>query len=156
MSLRLLSARGKSTFTEWVSTGTVIIKIISNTNITSTSGVMLISLITSLSSSSPPPKAMLTRLLSRFSGIQFGDLRRIFAARRRCAGNQVSVQLMGKAVEFAEQTFVSAVKRVVPKHRRNGDGQTKGRHDQGFTDRASHFIDACRARNTDAYQGVID
>src|SRR5690606_19958316 len=128
MSLRLLSARGKSTLTEWVSTGTVIIKIISNTNITSTSGVMLISLITSLSSSSPPPKAILTYLFwSSFAGFQFSHRGR-FTACRWSAGNQVGVELVRETVKFAEHTFIATIQRVVAKHCGDGYREAERRH----------------------------
>src|SRR5690606_36462987 len=142
MSLSALLAWGKSTFTEWVSTGTVIIKIISSTNITSTSGVMLISLITSLSSSSPPPNAILACLFGGFAGIKFGYRRSGFTARRWCAGNKISVELMRKAIELAENTLVAAVECVVSQHCRDGDRKTEGRHNQGLTDRTGDFINA--------------
>jgi hypothetical protein len=43
--LGLLVARGRSIFTEWVSSGAVTMKITSSTSITSISGIMLISAI---------------------------------------------------------------------------------------------------------------
>ncbi|MNH48245.1 hypothetical protein D3C79_1119270 [compost metagenome] len=52
-----LVARGRSTFTECFITGMVMMKMMSSTSMTSTSGVMLISFITS-SVSSWVPKAM--------------------------------------------------------------------------------------------------
>ncbi|MNN78726.1 hypothetical protein D3C81_1953040 [compost metagenome] len=52
-------ARGRSIFTAWLMTGIVMMKMISNTSMTSTSGVMLISLITSSSSPSSVPNAMM-------------------------------------------------------------------------------------------------
>src|SRR5690606_24234419 len=155
MSLIALLAWGKSTFTEWVSTGTVIIKIISSTNITSTRGVMLISLITSLSSSSPPPKAISVTLFVGFAIVEPGDGRGLAAGGRR-TGNKVGVQLMCKTVELAEYALVAAIERVVTQHGGNGHGQTKGSHDQCLAHRACDFIDTGRAGYTDAHQRVIN
>ncbi len=65
MSSGWLLAWGRSTLTECFITGTVMMKMMSSTSITSTRGVMLISFITS-SASSWVPKAMVQA--SFFSG----------------------------------------------------------------------------------------
>src|SRR3954462_4419196 len=94
--------------TACLSTGTVIMKIMSNTSMTSTSGVMLISFITS-SVSSCVPKAMSASLLhgDDLGGATAGDAR---------AGHEVGVQVVGKAVQLAEDGLVAAHQRVVAQH----------------------------------------
>src|SRR5690606_3882373 len=155
----VLSARGRSTFIEWVSTGTVMMKIISNTSMTSTRGVMLISLMTSSLSSSPPPNAILARLfLGGFSGFEFGYRITVtgFAAGWRSTGNEVSVQLMCKTVELAQNTFITPIQGVIAQYCRNRDGQAESRHDQRLANRACHLVDARRTRNPDPHQRVVD
>src|SRR5690606_36018554 len=152
----VLSARGRSTFIEWVSTGTVIMKMISNTSMTSTRGVMLISLITSLSSSRPPPKAISAHLfVVGFAVVESGYLCRLAAGWRR-AGNKVGVQLVSKTVESAEDALVAATECVVTQNCRNGHGQSKCSHDQSFTHRACHLVDTGGTGNAYAHQRVID
>src|SRR5690606_5350580 len=151
-SLGTLSAWGRSIFTTWVSTGTVRIKMISNTSMTSTSGVMLISLITS-SSSSPPPNAMLFFPLGRIQGAHLGARTTALAPRTR---EEIRMQLMGKAVELAQNLLVPPGQRVVPQHRRNRHYQAEGGHDQRFAHRASYLVDTRLPCHADADQRMID
>src|SRR5690606_32536453 len=124
---------------------------------------MLISLITSLSLSSPPPNAILICLCSgifggfadRLGRINFGNNQGRPGACRRCAGNQISMQLMCEAIEFAENTFIAAVQCVVTEHGGNGYRQAEGGHDQCLTDRPRNFVDTGGAGYADADQCVI-
>src|SRR3954468_10565189 len=92
-----LVARGRSTLTECFITGTVMMKMISSTSMTSTSGVMLISFITS-SVSSWVPKAISASLLHRH------DFRHAVRGHAR-AGHEVGVQVMGEAVQLVQDAL---------------------------------------------------
>src|SRR3990167_5116187 len=153
-----LFARGKSMLTACFITGTVMMKMISSTSITSTSGVMLISFITS-SVSSWVPKAMV------FLALEVNSLNLCFFHRHdigRAAAvdpgtrHKVGVQIMGEAVEFLQHTLVAAHQRVVAQHRRNRHCQAERRHDQRLTHRAGHLVDGCLARRAYAQQRVVN
>src|SRR3990167_7500153 len=154
ISFGALSARGRSIFTEWVSTGTVMMKMISSTSMTSTSGVMLISLMASSLSSRPLPNAI---SVASLLGRDMGDLhQRLLVAGERRAGDEVGMQLVRKPVELAQHHFIVAGKRVVTQHGGKRHRQTEGRHDQRFAHRARHLVDAGLAGYTNAYQRVIN
>src|SRR3990167_10281155 len=127
ISLGALSARGRSIFTEWVSTGTVMMKMISSTSMTSTSGVMLISLMASSLSSRPLPNAI---SVASLLGHDLGDLhQRLLVAGQRRAGDEIGMQLMRKTVELAQHNLVVAGERVVAQHGGNRHRQTERCHD---------------------------
>src|SRR5450830_1813711 len=95
-----LLTRGRSMLTACCITGTVMMKMISSTSMTSTRGVMLISFITS-SLSSWVPKAMSGSCLD---GWGRADPR---------TGDIVGMQVMGKAVELGQHRLVAANQGVV-------------------------------------------
>src|SRR4051812_35492598 len=96
----VLEALGRSIFTEWVSSGAVMMKITSSTSITSMSGIMLISAIGAL----PPvrlkfPKAISGALLdgrARDRGLERHDLAEFAHVR---AGGQHGVKVVRKGIE---------------------------------------------------------
>src|SRR4051812_31342584 len=94
-----LLARGRSMFTACFITGTVIMKMMSSTSMTSTRGVMLISFITS-SVSSWVPKATSAALLH-------GDhVGRAAAGRHPGAGQEVGMQVVRETVELHDHGLV--------------------------------------------------
>src|SRR3954462_2459199 len=101
--------------TACLSTGTVIMKIMSSTSMTSTSGVMLISFITS-SVSSWVPKAISASLLHRhhLGGVAAGHPR---------AGDEGGMQVVGKAVQLVQHALVAAHEGVVAQHGGDRDRQ---------------------------------
>src|SRR4051812_26389490 len=108
-STGVLLARGSRMLTESFITGTVIMNTISSTSMTSTSGVMLISFMTS-SVSSWVPKATSGSLLHRHHlGVAGGA--------DAGAGDEVGVQVMGEAIQLDQHRLVAAHQRVVGKHR---------------------------------------
>jgi hypothetical protein len=114
---------------------------------TSTSGVMLISFITS-SVSSWVPKAMAGPLHGHdFSGP---------SAVHACAGHKVGMQVMGEAVQLGHDELVAAYQRVVAQHRGNGDRQPQRGHDQRLANRPGHLVDGGLPGHADAHQRVVD
>src|SRR5690349_15029242 len=112
-------------------TGTVMMKMIRSTSMTSTSGVMLISFITS-SVSSCVPKATSASLLHR-------DHVAVAARGDPRTGEEVGVQVVREAVELHDHGLVAAHQRVVAEHGRDGDREAQRRHDQRLADRARHL-----------------
>src|SRR3990167_6978866 len=125
-----LVACGRSMFTACFMTGTVMMKMMSSTSMTSTSGVMLISFITS-SVSSWVPKAM-----AFSSGLPHRNDLASAAAGHPRPRDEIGMQVVGEAVELGQDGLVAAHQRVVAQHGRNGHGQTERGHDQGLADRA--------------------
>src|SRR3954467_9974832 len=103
-------------------TGTVMMKMMSSTSMTSTKGVMLISFITS-SVSSCVPKATSAPLLHRHhvGGAAGGHAR---------AGQEVGRQVVREAVELHDHGLVAAHQGVVAQHCGDGDRQPQRGHDQ--------------------------
>src|SRR5215510_3712286 len=108
-----LRSFGSSTGTDVTTTGIVIRKMISNTSMTSTSGVVLIAETTSSSSAWPTFIAM---------------------ASGPCHGLRVRqqhrVQLGAEAAHLLHHRLVAADEPVVTEHRRHRDREADGRHDQ--------------------------
>src|SRR6185312_1173561 len=155
-----LLARGKSMFTEFFSTGTVMMKMISSTSITSTMGVTLISFITS-SVSSWVPKAMGQFLLNgntwrQTSGLFHRDNIAVAAGGNPRARHEVGVQVVREAAQLDQNEFVAAYQGVVAQYRRNRDGQSQRGHDQRFAHRPRDLIDAGLAARADAQQCMVN
>src|SRR3954470_10148609 len=174
----MLTAFGRSTFTVLLMTGMVIRKMMSRTNMTSTSGVVLMLFITCCSSPVPPtciailldpqkafrrlgvagaPESVVTRsnLLANGSSRSRG---RTCAARLAGAdtgtAHQIGMQIAGEVPQGVLDQLVAAQQPVVAHDRGNGDEQTDGGHDQRLTDGAGHLVDTRLAGDTDAHQGV--
>ena len=122
-------------------TGIVIRKMISNTSITSTSGVVLMADRTS--SSSPPAGPTFIAMIYAFAG----DLR---------SAQQDRVQVGAEAADALHGRLVAADQPVVAKHRRHRDRKTDGRHDQRFADGTRDLVDRGLTGDTDRGQRVVD
>src|SRR3984893_2307982 len=156
-----LVAFGRSSCTCWMMTRIVMIKMMRSTNITSTSGVTLMSDIAS--ASSPPTLiAMSFRFLACGRGcVGFADDRRrrralVHAQSHLGARNQVGVQLMGKVADHLLHALIATQQNVVTQHRGHRDGQADGGHDQCFTDGSGHLVDGRLSGDADGDQRVVD
>src|ERR1700743_265612 len=115
-------------------------KMISRTSITSTSGVVLMLV---LIASSPPGLPTLIaivvlRLLERYGLLALGD--------------EVGLQVAGKAAQLLGDHLVAADQEVIEQHGRNRDRQTEGGHDQRFTHRTGNLVDRGLTGNADRDQ----
>src|ERR1700690_4276187 len=138
----------------------VMMKMISNTNITSTSGVTLMSDIAT-PSSSPPDTCSAMKRQSLASERRSGRLahrgrRLVHPDAHLDAGNQVSVQLMGEGTNALLHGLVAAQENVVAQHRGNRDHQTDGGHDQGLADGAGALFNGTLPRNADGDERVVN
>src|SRR5690242_8789470 len=121
------AACGRSSLMEWVKSGAVMMKITSNTSITSTMGVTLMSAMgAGCRSSLKLPKAMV------FSS---GDAR---------AGGQIGMQIVGEGIQFRQRDAIDAGEGVIGQHRRNRHGKTQRSHDQRLAHGACHLVDLDR------------
>src|SRR5882757_7855760 len=118
-----LRSAGSCTGTVWVTTGMVIRKMISNTSMTSTSGVVLIEDITSSSSDGEPSCMAMACLLARCASGRLLHLG--FDA---AAGEQDGVQVGGEGADFFHRRLVAADDEVVAHHRGHRDGEADGGH----------------------------
>ena len=66
------------------------------------------------------------------------------------------MQLEGEGIEPRRQHPVAARQGVVGHHRRDGDGQAEGGHDQRLADRAGDLVERAGAAAADRQQRVID
>src|SRR5580698_5647105 len=111
-----LVAFGRSSCTCWMMTRIVMMKMIRSTNITSTSGVTLMS---DIASASSPPKliAMSVRFLACGRGCGLGGQRRagftIHAQTHLCARDQVGVQFVGEVADHFLHPLIAAQQNVV-------------------------------------------
>src|SRR6202521_5500281 len=155
-----LVALGSVSGTCWRMTRMVMMKMISSTNITSTSGVTLMSDIATPSSSPPDTcSAMKDYSLTgeRSSGRLADRGRRLVHPQAHLdARNQVGMQLMCEVADAFLHSLVAAQENVVAQHRRNRDHQPDGRHDQCLTDGAGHLFNGTLSRNTDGNECVIN
>ncbi len=103
---------GKSTLMDVVTTGMVIKKMIKSTNITSTKGVVLISLMISSSFSEPMFIDMMGLLVNRDGSSQSNEL---LVARSQ----QHRMQVRAKCVHIFHDGLVAAHQPVVAQHRRH-------------------------------------
>src|SRR3954470_24560373 len=130
-------------------TGTVMMNTISSTSMTSTSGVMLISFITS------PVSSCVPKAMACSSGLlQLHDLALARADAR--AGHEEGMQVMGETIELVQHALVAAHQCVVAQHRGDRDRQAQRRHDQRLADRARHLVDGGLPRGADRHQRVVD
>src|SRR5690348_12827543 len=139
------SARGRATSTPWWSMGAAIMKMISSTSITSTSGVTLMSASTGSSSfpPKPPPPPRLNAMASppRFLGeVPLGQVE----------------ELEGEVLEAAAEDADPVREVVVADERRDGGGQAGGRVDERLGDAGRHGHDRGRAGHADVAEGVHD
>src|SRR5258706_6943165 len=148
----ILAAFGSSTLTTLVITGMVIRKMISNTSITSTRGVVLI---VEMTSSSPPPPTF----IPMFYGPCVVPGRSLLAGRasgharvHAPSADHVGVQVAGEVLHTGANGLVAAQQPVVSEHRGHRDRQTDGGHDQRLADRAGYLVDAGLARHADRQQ----
>src|SRR5258707_1223653 len=106
---------GNVTLIDVTTTGIVIRKMISKTNITSTSGVVLISDVTRLPAPAPAPMLIATVTVS-------GSVRR--------RGEQGGAHLGAERRDVVQRGRVAPDQPVVAEHRRHRDGQSDGGHDE--------------------------
>ena len=112
----LAEAVGSSSGMEWVITGMVIMNTISNTSITSTSGVTLMS---AMGESSPlfiEPKAILLLLIV----------------------HNLNVQIVGVGIHILHHLLIAEHDKVVGQHGGDGGKQADGGGHQCFADGAGH------------------
>src|SRR5579862_4128158 len=140
----MLTAFGTVTCTVFVITGIVIRKMISNTSMMSTSGVVLISDMMPRSSSPDPMLIDMADLLV--------DQRSTIRTLDTGTTDQIGMQIAGKVPDVVLDDLVPAQQPVVAHDRRNGDRETDGGHDQRLTDGTRDAIDARLAGNTDGDQ----
>src|SRR5258706_4271229 len=116
-------------------------KTIRRTNMTSTSGVMLISFIRP--SSSSLAKGLIAIGVPRPSVGARREAQAVAALARRQARarHEERVQTVREAAQLADDRLVGARQRVVTEHCRNRDEKTERRHDQRFADRARDLVD---------------
>src|SRR5471032_2037110 len=150
VTVTTLRSLGSSSVIDCVTTGIVIRKMINNTSITSTRGVVLMLEVTSSSSPlSPGPTFIDMRVPSRYR-------RSMKNASSALAGQQHVVQIARESANLFHHRLVAANQPVVAHDGRNGDGQTDGGHDQRFTDGACDLVDGGLAGNADLGQGAVD
>src|SRR5580698_6254973 len=176
----ILAASGRCTGMILLITGTVIRKMISSTSITSTNGVVLMVELRPESSPSsctfidisvtcrerpgPAPRRVCdygasVRLLADRSGgggRRSGRAGSIGATTDAGATYQIGMHVGRKVPQILLQTLVAADQPVVAEHRRHGDDQTEGRHDQRLTDGAGDAVNAGLAGDTDGDQRLDD
>src|SRR5688572_8834731 len=132
-------ALGRSTFTAWVSSGAVMMKMTSSTSITSMSGIMLIS---AIGAWAPlllnPPNAISGR---------FPDLG---------AGRQHGVQVVSERIQAREHDAVGAHEGVVGEHRGNRNREAERRHDERLAYRTGHLVEGALAGKADVHERVVD
>src|SRR5450432_3072937 len=131
---------GSTTGIDVVTTGMVIRKMISSTSITSTSGVVLMVDTTSSSSDDEPT------FIAMASGPDGLLLR----------AQQHGVQVGAEAAHALHRRLVATDDPVVTQHRRHGDREAEGGHDERLAHRSRDLVDRCLAGNADGGQGVID
>src|SRR5574343_526623 len=137
----VLAARGRSTLTECVISGAVMMKMISSTSITSTSGVMLISAVGIwLPGELKEPMAMSGNLGSS-AGAHRVDLGAV--GDEGLANREEGVQVVGEGVESSQHDAVGTGEGVVGENGGQRDGEAGGSHDQRLADRAGDFFQ-CR------------
>src|SRR5262245_32224240 len=135
----MLTALGSTTGTFLLITGMVIRKMIRSTNMTSTSGVVLMAAMTVCSSPESGPTLIdINQCLASSPGLlayRRGRGRRrpgtahLVAADARAA-HQVGMQVAGKVPERVLQAFVAAEEPVVSHDRGHRAQEAEGRHDQ--------------------------
>src|SRR3984957_6296251 len=155
-----LVALGSVSGTCWRMTRMVMMKMISSTNITSTSGVTLMSDIATPSSSPPDTcSAMKDYSLTgeRSSGRLADRGRRLVHPQAHLdSRNQVGMQLMCEVADAFLHSLVAAQENVVAQHCRNRDHQPDGGHDQCLTNGAGHLFNGTLSRDADGDQCVVD
>src|SRR5438105_11532480 len=122
-----LRSFGSSTRTFCTTTGIVMRKMISSTNITSTSGVVLICEFRSSSSACPTCIAISGRL---------GHL-----VRRMAAAKERHLQSAAEAAHILHRHAVASHEPVVAEHRGYRDGEAERRHDERLADGAGDLVD---------------
>src|SRR5271155_1620085 len=135
-----LRSFGSTSGTVCVTTGMVIRKMISSTNITSTSGVVLMA---DTTSSSPSEGPTLIAMVSDLGA-------------DAAAGQQHAVQVAGEVAYPFQRPLVAGDQEVVAQHGRHRGRQTDRGHDQRLADGARHLVDRCLAGDADGGQRVID
>src|ERR1700678_262541 len=155
-----LVAFGSSTGTCWMMTRIVMMKMIRSTNITSTRGVTLMSDIASPSLSAPTFNAMDLNSLAGGGGGRLDRRRRgrcpIDSQTHLRTGDQIGMQLVREVADSLLHTLIATQQDVVAQHRRHGNRQADGRHDQGFADGSCHLVDGGLASHADGDQRVIN
>src|SRR5574343_813550 len=143
----VLAARGKSTLTECVISGAVMMKMMSSTSITSTSGVMLISAVGIwLPGELNEPMAMLCSLRGS-AGAHRVDLGAV--GDEGLADGEEGVQVVGEGVQIGQHDAVGAGEGVVGEDGGQRDGKAGGGHDQRLADRAGDLLQRCLAGQAD-------
>src|SRR5450830_863998 len=66
------------------------------------------------------------------------------------------MQVAAEGAYIVHDGFVAPHQPVVGEHSGHGHGQADGSHEQGFTDRACHFVDGGLAGDADGGEGVVD
>src|SRR3546814_17531492 len=126
-------ACGISIRMEWVSSGAVMMKITSNTSMTSISGTILISDIVCVELlESKLPKAMSG---SACAGQIDGACTLVHAIRHLLAGGQECKQVVRKGVQTRQVDAIAAHEAVIGQQSRTRDGQAQARHDKRSEER---------------------
>src|SRR5678815_1365640 len=150
-----LDSCGNCSGTDCVTTGIVIRKMISSTNITSTSGVVLMVEIASSSAPSPGPMLIaMARTLGRLARASQCASRSTFEL--RTATEQHCVQVGTEGTHRIHGDLVAANEPVVAHDRWHGNGKTNRRHDQRLADRSGYLVDRSLTCDTDCGKRVID
>src|SRR5574343_2034804 len=150
----VLAALGRSTLTWCVISGAVMMKMISRTSITSTSGVMLISAVGIWLADELKEPIAISGDLGGSPGAHRVDLRAV--GDKRLADREEGMQIVGKGVEIGQHDAVRAGEGVVGKDGGQGDGEAGGGHDQRLADRAGDLLQRRLAGQTDGDQCVVD
>src|SRR5687767_11456204 len=137
--------RGSSTVMPVVMSGAVIMKMMSSTSMTSTSGVTLMSAIML-----PPPCAALESEPLSPTCIAMGDLRR-----REVALDDVE-EVGREVLHVAVQDADARIEVVVRHDGRNGGDQPGGRRDQRVRDVRADGLDRRLSRHADLLEGEQD
>src|SRR5450830_1242885 len=145
-----LVSSGRVIFCSLSTTGLVIRKMISRTNMMSTRGVVLISDITW---SSPPlsEPTDIDMVLAYFFGCAGSGV-----SGGHGAGDQHRVHVSREGTHFFHRGLVKTNQPVVTQNGRNSDCQTECRHDQCFTDRTCNLVDRRVTGHTDVGQCTVN
>src|SRR5579863_4449107 len=155
----MLTAFGRSTFTVLLMTGIVMRKMMSNTSMTSTSGVVLITDITPRSSSPDDTLIAICAVLDSLLAYHRSGRR----SRPRCLGlgtadpcttDKIGMEIGGEVPQRILDELVAAEQPVVAHHRRYRDEQADRGHDQRLTHRSCDLVDARLTGDTDRHERI--
>src|SRR5258706_15221796 len=138
-------AFGSATSTPWWSMGAAIMKMMSSTSITSTSGVTLMSAITGSSSPFSPPRLKAISLPLKWNQVRSGEI-------PLCQVEELEHEVLHPGAKPAQ--VLGEV--VVGDEGRNGGGEAGGGVDQRLGDAGGHGHDRGRALQADVVERLHD